>query len=77
MARQKRRICKLGQDDLSEVITVQEAARLVHISTRGIIYHLEHGNINGRATDRVYLVSRKSLLRYYGLNNSDNHQQNS
>lgn len=71
----KRRLCRLGDQALSEVVTIQEAMKIAHTGYSTLHYHITHGNINARKTDRVYLISLKSLLSYYNL--EDKHQQNS
>jgi len=52
-------------DVLLAVVDVKEAAALVHVHPRTILYHIDKGNVTARKTSRTWLISVPSLQAYY------------
>lgn len=49
------------------VLTIAQAAREFNISPKTLIYHVERGNLEAWLLEdnRLYLISRKSLLHHF------------
>lgn len=51
---------------LSDLITIREAAALWLRHPTTIMYHIERGNLAARQSGTIWLISKQSLIDYYG-----------
>lgn len=56
----------VGHEKLTEVLTIHEASALWFKHPRTLRYHIDKGNITARQSGKLWLISRDSLIAYYG-----------
>ncbi len=50
---------------LLQVVTVQEAAKMAHVTKWAIMHHIDSGRLAHRLAGRFYLISLDSLREIY------------
>ncbi len=55
-----------GRNKLSDVLTITEAAALWFKHPDTIRQHIDVGNLAARRSGKIWLISRDSLVAYYG-----------
>lgn len=55
-----------GHRDLQSVFTIKEAASLWFKHPSTLRYHIDKGNLAARKSGKLWLISKDSLIAYYG-----------
>ena len=64
--RQERKIDHEGEALLGQIVTGSEACRMWRKNKNTIKIHILAGNLTGRMSGHIWLVTTKSLYEYYG-----------
>lgn len=55
-----------GHQRLGDLLTINEAAALWFKERSTIEYHIQRGNLAARQSGSIWLISKNSLIAYYG-----------